>query len=102
MNNVNMNVGQTVIATANPNGTLQDGSIPVWSTPDSPPLVTITPAADGLTASIVATAVGVANINVDGVSSFAAGEVHGSGTCTISAAPVPPATAFDVTFGTPS
>ena len=66
-------VGGTGSFTATPNGALQSGNVPTWAADDT--LVTISPAADGLSASISVSATDTSNtfnLTVAGVNSAGA------------------------------
>ena len=91
-----IHVGGSGSFTAKPNGALQAGDVPKWTSPDT--LVTIAPAADGLSATV---SVGAADTNasfdltVSGVNSLGS-PVTTSVTVPVLPAPPAPATAFDI------
>jgi hypothetical protein len=89
-------VGATGDFTATPNGALQAGSIPAWTADDS--LVTISPAADGLSASVSVSASDVSNLFNLSVAAVNSTGVSFATTVQVPILPVgpPPATAFDI------
>jgi hypothetical protein len=100
MSNVNLNQGQSVVVDATPNGQT-NGTAPVWSESAGGTGLTITPAADGLSATVSASASaqpGVDTITVSGQRADGF-PYHDSFTVTIA---VPQATGFNFTFGTPT
>src|SRR5271166_5337691 len=89
-------VGASGQFTATPNGALQAGNVPVWSSADAN--VSFVPAADGLSAQVnlaVAETGATFPITVSGVNSAGAAI---STTVTVPVLPVPPvpATGFDI------
>lgn len=93
----NENQSETVIAT--PNGLLASGNIPAWSIDPSSPQtgLALTPASNGLSCVLAATAPGLYQVNVAAQNS-AGGNFVTSFTATINQVA---ATEFTFTFGTP-
>lgn len=93
-----MNVGQKVLATETPNGTLASGDVPVWSTSD-PTIASIAPSTDGTTCEVTGVAPGTITLACNAQSSFADTNVSDHKIVQIG---VPAATALTISFGTAS
>ena len=89
-------VGGSGNFTATPNGALQAGSVPAWSSDD--PNVSIAPAGDGLSATVNLSSAETGsafNLTVSGVNSAGA-TISTTVSVPVLPAPPPPATGFDI------
>lgn len=100
-------VGDSVVATINPldasgnPAVLRTGSVPSWSS-DNPSVCTVTPASNGMTATLTFVADGTANISVQAISDLNSGtQLNASFAVPVTGGtPAPgPASSISVTFG---